>query len=311
MNIINILTILLLGLFPLCFHLIKEEKIYESKEGYIIGCISTLFTMIISCLCLYFGNTSFHIPSIIIGILLNFILAKNLAVQNIEAKKLIKTTGTLILFFCSSLFGYIPITLLGISIDHITPIVNTYITCFSDVCVALILIFMYYDDLKKGFYKAKENFNAFFDFNLKIWIVGFIGMMASNLLINVFAPSAVAGNENAVQGMIDISPFIMLFTAGIIAPIVEELTFRKSLQDIIKNKTVFIIVSGIVFGLLHVVFAYESMIDFLYVIPYSCLGISFAVMVSKTDNICSSIFMHFLHNSGIILLSILTGMIIL
>ena len=78
-----------------------------------------------------------------------------------------------------------------------------------------------------------------------------------------------------------------------------------------KKRWTFILTSGIIFGLLHVVFSYTSIVDFLYVIPYSLLGISFAYIVDKTDNITSSIMMHIIHNSSIIILSIMMGMIIL
>ena len=55
----------------------------------------------------------------------------------------------------------------------------------------------------------------------------------------------------------------------------------------------------------------ENLIDFIYVIPYALLGVSFAYMHDKTDNILASIMMHFIHNTAIMSFSILTGMILL
>jgi len=309
-NISNIITVLLLNLFPLCLYLNQEKKKHSEKESYIMASITTVIAFIITFVCLKWSQSEIHLPSLLIGSIVGWILSKNLANQNIEMKKFTKFTITIILFFCSSIFQYIPILLFHITEETLTPVVSNYLACFSDIVTALILILMYYDDLKEGIHKCKKNFNEFFDTSFKIWMVGFLGMMASNILINILAPSAVAGNENAVQGMIDISPIVMLLTAGIIAPIIEELTFRKAFQNIIKNPTLFVLISGITFGLLHVIFAYENIIDFLYIIPYSSLGIAFAYMVQKTDNICSSILMHFMHNTAIIGVSILTGMIL-
>lgn len=311
MNLVNLLIILIFGTLPLCYHLLKEKKSYSKEESNKVGIITTLMALIISGISLYVSKTPIDIVSLIIASILNFIITKNLSTKNIEVKLYLKSVLTLTIFFLGSVSQLIPISLFHITEENLTPQVSTYLTCFSDVCIAIVLILMYYQDLKEGIKKAKENFNQFFDTNLKIWIFGFLGMMISNLVIRTLIPSAVAGNENAVQGMIDVSPFLMLLTAGVIAPIVEELTFRKAFQNVIKNKTIFVLTSGIIFGLLHVVFAYESLIDFVYVIPYASLGIAFAVMVEKSDNIISSIMMHFLHNSGIILLSIMAGMIVL
>lgn len=311
MNLLNIITILLFGVVPFCFYLVREDKKDKKLDSLKAAFFTTLFSSVLTLICLWMSKQGIHIPSLLGGTFLNFVICWNLAKGNLSIKSLAKTAITLSLFFCSSLFQLIPITLFSLTSSNVTPQIETYLTCFSDIALVIILGFMYFDELKAGILKAKKNFNQFFDQNFKIWMIGFIGMMVSNLLIHLFAPSAVAGNENTVQGMIDISPLVMLLTAGVLAPIIEELTFRQAFKDCISNKTIFILTSGVIFGLLHVVFAYQSWIDFLYAIPYSCLGVAFAYMVSKDDNIFSSIFMHFLHNTMIIGISILTGMIIL
>ena len=103
--------------------------------------------------------------------------------------------------------------------------------------------------------------------------------------------------------MIDVAPIIMLITAGIIGPINEELIFRKCFKNILKNKWFFILISGIVFGYLHVSGA-NSLNQFLYIIPYSSLGIAFATTYYKTNTVFSSIFVHMLHNTILTLISI-------
>ena len=95
----------------------------------------------------------------------------------------------------------------------------------------------------------------------------------------------------------------MLLTT-IFAPINEEIIFRKSIQDCLKNKWVFIIVSGLIFGYLHVLGS-ESLYDFLYIIPYGSLGAAFAYLLSKTDNIYVTILMHLIHNGLLTIISIL------
>jgi len=111
--------------------------------------------------------------------------------------------------------------------------------------------------------------------------------------------------------MISVSPVFMLLNTAILAPIIEELTFRKSFRIVFKNNIAFILISGIVFGALHVITSITNTYDYLYLLPYCSLGIAFSYMYYKTDNIFAPIFMHFMHNSIMTILNILAlGMIL-
>jgi len=311
MNTIEFMIVLIYGIVSSLFFLMKEKKCYSTKKSLMFGVISTIFAFVLGIITLNLTNNKFDLISSVVASFINFYFSYNLAKGKIKIDVFIKSIVTVLLFLTSSLFRVIPIEIFDITDSMLTTKLNTYLTVFSDVGLLIVLLILYYDDLKKGFIKAKDNFNEFFDTSFKIWMLGFLGMVISNLVIGLVFPSATAGNENAVQSMIDLSPFVMLVCAGIVAPINEELAFRKAFYDVFKNKWVFILVSGFIFGGLHVIFSYESLIDFVYVIPYSLLGMAFAYMVDKTDNILSSIMMHFIHNTAIIGFSILVGMILL
>ena len=117
--------------------------------------------------------------------------------------------------------------------------------------------------------------------------------------------------EEAVQEIIKASGFITILTIGILAPIVEELVFRKAFKEAINNKYAFIIASGFVFGGLHVFLSLTSVWDLFYLIPYCSLGIAFSSMYAKTDNIYTSIIMHSFHNTVFSLLSVLLSGVII
>ena len=71
-------------------------------------------------------------------------------------------------------------------------------------------------------------------------------------------------------------------------------------------KYVFILVSGILFGLLHVIDDSNTLAEFSYVIVYSSLGMFLASLYYKTNNLFSNILFHFFQNAlGVI------GMILL
>lgn len=311
MNLIQFVIILFYGITAVIFLLRRKNDAYDAKKSLIIASVSTAFALLLGSFTSKLSKENLDIMTSLLAMVTNFYFSYNLCLGNISIKKFIKSITAILIFLCSSIYQVIPIKLFGITESVLTTKLGIYLTLFSDIIVLTILVLLYYDDLKEGIRKAKKNFNEFFDTSFRIWLIGFLGMTISNLIINLFFPQAVAGNENSVQSMIGVSPFIMLICAGVIAPIIEELTFRQAFKDIFKHKWAFILISGIVFGGLHVVFSYENLIDFVYVIPYAFLGISFAYMHDKTDNILASIMMHFIHNTAIISFSILTGMVLL
>ncbi len=142
------------------------------------------------------------------------------------------------------------------------------------------------------------------DIGMKYWLIGLLLMMISNITINLILKTGIADNEQAVQKMITSLPWIMLLSAGVIAPFNEEILFRKCFRDTFKNNTIFILTSGIIFGLLHVSTA-EAFSQFIYILPYSFLGFSFALMYIKTKSVFISMSMHMIHNTILTLISIL------
>ena len=184
----------------------------------------------------------------------------------------------------------------------------SYKIFFSFIVNLLFLVLIcwgYFKTLKKDFKLFFKDFFNNIEISIKYWLVGFTIMIISNLIIVFITNGAIAGNEEQVRELIDISPLYMLFSVSIYAPLTEELLFRKGFRDIIKNKWLYIIVSGFVFGSLHVIGNIGSVIDLLYLIPYCSLGIAFAYTYYKTNNIFSTICMHSIHNTMAIILYLL------
>lgn len=75
-------------------------------------------------------------------------------------------------------------------------------------------------------------------------------MMISNIIIQLIYPST-ADNEAAIQNALTIMPIYIAFSSCIFAPFAEEIIFRKSLRKVFNNDVLFIIFSGLLFGLVH------------------------------------------------------------
>ncbi len=210
---------------------------------------------------------------------------------------------TFLIFYFSSYLQVIPIAIFNIDINNYTATDLAIVNTFTDLILVLILIVLYYKELKKEFKTFKDNWKMNMDTAFKYWFLGLMIMCISNIAIGLITSLSTSSNEQAVQGLISSTPYLMLFTAGILAPIAEELTFRKGVSKIFKNKWIYATASGLIFGLLHVIGS-GNILEYLYVIPYGSLGFFFALTYYDTKSIYPSIIMHAIHNSALILLSI-------
>lgn len=210
---------------------------------------------------------------------------------------------TFLIFYFSSYLQVIPIALFNIDVNNYTASDLAIVNTFTDLILVLILIILYFKELKKEFKSFKKNWKLNLDTAFKYWFIGLMIMCISNIAIGLITDLSTSSNEQAVQTLVSSTPYLMLFTAGILAPIAEELTFRKGVSKIFKNKWVYATASGLIFGLLHVIGS-GNILEYLYVIPYGSLGFFFALTYYDTKNIYPSIIMHAIHNSALILLSI-------
>lgn len=212
--------------------------------------------------------------------------------MNNKLKLLLKSLSLLfILLFFSDIF----FTILNIDSTIIDKKYIIYLS-LSNLIVIIIFITTYYKTLLEDLKKLKENPKILLT-SILYWTVGLILMVISNVIITTILNKTIPGNEKLVREMIKVSPLLMLIDASIYAPITEELVFRKSIKDVINNKYIFIITSGLIFGILHTIGHIHTISDIIHIIPYSVMGIALALIYQKTDNIYSSIIMHSFHNT--------------
>lgn len=274
---------------------------------YVWGIISMALTGIL----MFATHLSVSILSIlitgIVGTIINLVVQGNLELQKVYTKSLL----IIFLFFFSSIFQIIPIQIFQIDVDHASLLTESYLSLFSQVVLICIIFIIYRNELKEELHIFLNDKMKNMDTGFKCWFLGFVVMIVSNLLIAFLLPKAIAGNEETVQELIKASPWVSLIGTGLFAPFIEEITFRKAFRNMISNDTLFILVSGIIFGGLHVVLSLNSYYDFAYLIPYCSLGIAFGFSYAKTKTVFTSFVMHAIHNSALTLLSIASALVIL
>ncbi len=221
--------------------------------------------------------------------------------QKNTLKDIIKGICVIAIYFIFSLFSTVPFNLMHIDYNAV-PI---FIKEIYNVCVEILMIVLFVLIFKNVFIKSfidiKENHKTYFNKYLKYYILGLVIMVSCNALITVLGGST-SDNETAIRTEFEVYPIYTFISAVILAPIVEETTFRLGFRKIISNNVLFIIISGLVFGSLHLIGMFNNPLVLLYLCSYSALGCIFAYILSKTNNIFVSMGFHFMHNG--ILMSI-------
>lgn len=206
-------------------------------------------------------------------------------------------------------FSYLELgilNLLHIDYENMNMIFKVIYLIICETIELGILIALFYKKLKENLKDLKKNHKKYFDkyFKYWLWILGI--MMVSNLFIMLVTNNTTSGNEQAVRDMLVKSPIYAYFSGVIFAPVAEELIFRRGLRNIFRNDTIFILISGLIFGGLHIITGYSGVLDLLYLIPYCTPGIVFAYILTKTDNVLIPISIHFMHNGILIALQMFT-----
>ena len=182
-------------------------------------------------------------------------------------------------------------------------------TIIGDLIYILLIYLVYKKDLDS---EAKIYFSDFknkFKYGFKIYILGYFGMIFFNLFITLFLKD-ISQNESQVRELLYSNAVTTMISISILAPLLEELIFRKTIGTIIKNKWIYVIISGLLFGGAHILTNIMNnsfaITDLLYVLPYGCLGGAFALMDYNTKTTFTSIVFHALHNTFTAILLLIT-----
>ena len=220
-------------------------------------------------------------------------------------EKTINVVKCIFLFILFFTISAIPVLIFRIDISKFNDLDKVIYSLSCSLLFLSIIMLCYRKTLVKDFKPYFKNFGKNFENSFKYYLVGVGVMIFSNLIITLLFQGDLSTNETMVRSYINASPLIMAIDISFYAPLAEELLFRKSVRDVVKNKWLYIFISGFIFGGMHVI-GTEGLIGLLYLIPYCSLGFTFAYIYAKTDNIYSSIMLHFMHNT-ISLILLLVG----
>ncbi|MGL4647689.1 MAG: lysostaphin resistance A-like protein [Mycoplasmoidaceae bacterium] len=206
-------------------------------------------------------------------------------------KKFIKGRYWIIAFF-------IPTKLILLQLFVIVPIDAMTRSFIINVIIPIVVLIFYFWNNKKIWEQIKLCFKKqhliYFAFIIFLMV---LAMFLLFLIVGLFSLSTnenVSGNEESLKDLLKTphGTIILFFSSVIIAPIIEEIVFRKTLSDISGNKLWMVFISSIFFAFLHI--AIEG--DWIYFLSYFPIGFINGLSYWKTNNITPSYVTHFGNN---------------
>ena len=130
----------------------------------------------------------------------------------------------------------------------------------GSLLIIISLIIVHRKTLKEDFKKLFKEKNKLIKFIVFIFVGYFFVInievvcgIIQSILFHIFnLEVATSDNQQKLESIIHAAPYFMVISTCLFAPLEEELLFRGSIRRTIKNKGVFIAVSGLFFGLLHI-----------------------------------------------------------
>lgn len=216
---------------------------------------------------------------------------------------------TFLLYFVYNLFQTLPLELLGIDYNAMSLSSKIIYLLGYELVFILVLFIAHRKRFINDFKDYIKNFKDYVKKYFEYWSLAFGLMIVSNFVIVTLFPDSVANNQENVNNIFGIAPVYMIISAVIFAPIVEETIFRLSIHNFIKNDKLFIFISGIIFGGLHVLGS-ENLVNYIYIIPYSIPGFVFAYTLVKSKNIFVPMSLHFFHNGFTMLMQVILSLLV-
>lgn len=221
-------------------------------------------------------------------------------------KEVLLGIGALFTYFFLSMCETVPFDVMGVDINSLSKEFKILYMSIYELLILCIILIIFNKKIEHDFKDILKHHKEYYSKSMKYYLLGIIVMVFSNAILALLSNGGIAGNEETVRTLFKASPIYVYISAVIFAPIVEELVFRQGIRNICGKNIVFVIVSGLVFGSLHVITSMTTALDIFYLIPYSALGIVFAIMLYKTDNIFVSMGFHFMHNGILMAIQFMT-----
>ena len=202
-------------------------------------------------------------------------------------KELLRILLAIIIFFYTSIPVLAILRIIGLEITKSNYKMLVVYDFISSLVVAVFISALYYDVIINDLKKLKDKCNGKVSVYLKSIMIGFLFLLITKfisayvvtIISNLFnIEITTADNQAIIEKMVKSMPLLITLSASLFAPISEEVLFRGGIRKLMNNLGVFVTVSGLIFGLMHVTDNIVFMLEILFI------GIIINYLINNKNN---------------------------
>lgn len=202
-------------------------------------------------------------------------------------KELLRILLAIIIFFYTSIPVLAILRIIGLEITKSNYKMLVVYDFISSLVVAVFISILYYDVIINDLKKLKKKCNGKISIYLKNIMIGFLFLLITKfisayivtIISNLFnIEITTADNQAIIEKMVKSMPLLITLSASLFAPISEEVLFRGGIRKLMNNLGVFVTVSGLIFGLMHVTDNIVFMLEILFI------GIIINYLINNKNN---------------------------
>lgn len=193
------------------------------------------------------------------------------------------------------------------SIDGPLTTLSDFSTAFANFLIYLAMLppilFLLKNDLSEDFTRFKSRKKEWFIIIVVGYLYLILGNIFSNFLSNFFSdalgvPVSESLNQlTIIAALQSDGTILMMISAILFGPIIEELIFRKAIFGIFKKNITGLIVSSLIFGTIHLVSEPSLASALVNGTAYFVMGVVFGLIYLKNDkNVFAPMIIHILSN---------------
>jgi len=216
--------------------------------------------------------------------------------------KIFNLLFVLLVFFNLGNLFFIGFTYLGFDITSFDYTDMAYANMLMNIIMGGLILVTYGRILSKDWLSFRQDLkkNLMTCFNLFLLVFGIkvVAAIATSILAFLLGIDFIQSeNQDILDALAGAAPMMMLLSSVIFAPIIEETIFRMGFKQVFSRKYVFIIISGLVFGLMHIFPTDLSLIEALVQgLVYVAMGLCLAWIYENKQNIYFVIIVHAFNN---------------
>jgi len=213
---------------------------------------------------------------------------------DVNKQKIMKAVLVFIAYFAYNMVVNCFCEVLGIK----DPIMISFI---ADILFSVVIIFFY----RKEIYKSICDFRKDYSFKKRFVIVvlGVLILFVLNILGGIVSEMLfsdlydVDQNTTMIYELANMSTIYTIFKTLIFASIVENIVFRVSIRELVRNNFAFIIVSSLIYALVNVMYSDFTLLTIVDMVQYFLISFTLSsIYVKYKDSIYPVMMILFCYN---------------